>query len=92
MAFTPEQHKAYRMRLRADSICIRCRRVPAMAGKALCRKCRESSNEHRRKKREDKTICYDCNKPMNEFELAIGVIRCTACAQKNSERKVLNRW
>lgn len=75
MAFTPEQQKAYRRKLKEEGVCIRCHREPSINGGAVCNTCSQVSIDRNRYRKEN-GLCKDCGGERDD----LSVVRCVNCA------------
>jgi predicted amidophosphoribosyltransferase len=81
MAFTPEQHREYRAKLRSMGICIVCHKAEAEGG-AVCAECLKRNNERRNDMRKSGSRCHDCCNPLDEFSISVGRVNCPVCSEK----------
>ena len=90
MAFTAQQHREYRAKLKEQGICIACHKRPGKDGYATCSICEERTAKRDRGYRKDPLRCHDCKWVMNEFDK--GSSRCASCAEAGLQRKAVRRW
>ena len=87
MAFTPEQHRAYRRRLNAKGTCTTCRKKKAVKGRTKCRGCLTHIMNHTRKivkERIESGVCYKCGKPT---DLLGG--KCVNCSDRDKKAEFI---
>ena len=87
MAFTPQQHREYREKLKAEGICTRCHKEETESGRSVCAACYNDSKEAIYKHRREGFRCHDCMNPLDEFSRTLGRARCQYCMEKENLRK-----
>lgn len=88
MPFTPEQHRAYRLKMKKEGMCVRCHNVKADEGKSTCSSCRKAGLARRKIRLESGTFCRYCTRQREVGNL------CRVCADsKNRGRRAKRkRW
>lgn len=86
-------HKAYRDRLHARGLCIRCRQPlePERAGVLLCAACAAHSRDLRRARYhrlKDKGLCVVCGRNKTDT----GRVKCRTCLLDAAERDHRRYW
>lgn len=97
MPFTPEQHRAYRARLKEEGLCTECAK-PAEEGYLMCREHRIKFTAKfaatRVKWLADGNKCYECGRSLNEIDTANApkAPRCIWCSTNQVNRARMRRW
>jgi len=81
MAFTKEQHKAHREKMRALGLCVRCHKAKTSGG-GVCDKCK-AVFAARSKYRRENGLCRDCGVPNDDPAKML----CVNCGRIGSERR-----
>jgi len=81
MAFTAEQQRLNRVKLKARGICTVCHKNETN-GKSVCPKCVKRHNKRKKEQRETGLVCHDCCSKLDEFSVAAGVHYCGYCGEK----------
>ena len=94
MAFTAEQHKAHRARLKADGICPRCHKNPTGDSMLVCSECRNSTKDLKQIKRKkwiEGGKCRRCGGELGEFTRLVGRVACPDCNDERAEERKRRR-
>ena len=86
MPFTPEQHKAYRAKMKAKNICTKCHKNKTEKGSSICCECYKQHKELRRKRFES-GICRDCGGPLDDATIR----KCVNCSALSYQKEYWRR-
>ena len=84
MAFTPQQHREYREKLKAEGICITCHKEPAREWSVVCQSCQDKSYKAKSELRKSGGRCHDCCNILDDFSIAVGRSDCPTCHEKRA--------
>ena len=85
MAFTKEQLKEYRKKLKAQGVCVSCHKNKAMDGCVICKACSKKKYENKLKLVEQ-GLCRECRAPID----TPGRHVCINCEKRFTEYR--NEW
>jgi hypothetical protein len=87
MSWSATQQREHRAKLKAQGICTVCHTNKAKTNRTVCEDCVTRQNKRRDLKREDLTLCHNCQNKLDEFLVGVGERFCGYC----KERRTINR-
>jgi len=78
MAFTPEQLKEYRSKLRAKGICTTCHKRNVNEKGKICDECQKERSDRQKRYIADPERCK-CGRYLGEFDKMVGKRKCVVC-------------
>ncbi len=87
MAFTPQQHREYRAKLKERGICTICHKRKT-GGNSVCSICAERNNKRNEIARRDMSKCHDCQKDLDEYSIMTGRRNCSYCLERTKIHKI----